>query len=112
MISNKLVSTGLLDDHLDDANKKRKETIDALHKIDNDLKTEYAKTEAIENHLKTFYTKMMAATGKGKNAQPMYYDAKAFHETDVYKNHEKIDAQVKAYLKVKKEEKEKRRIKE
>ncbi|MFB8734968.1 hypothetical protein ACEQPO_17005 [Bacillus sp. SL00103] len=35
----------------------------------------------------------------------MYYDAKAFHETDVYKNHDKIDAQVKAYLKVKKEEK-------
>lgn len=54
----------------------------------------------------------MAATGKGKNAQPMYYDAKAFHETDVYKNHDQIDAQVKAYLKVKKDEKEKRRIKE
>lgn len=48
---------------------------------------------------------MMAATGKGKNAQPMYYDAKAFHETDVYKNHDKIDAQVKAYLKVKKKKK-------
>ncbi|MGE6631552.1 T7SS effector LXG polymorphic toxin, partial [Bacillus sp. NPDC077027] len=101
-----------VDEHLDDANNKRKEAIDALHKLDNDLKTEYAKSEAIENHLKTFYSKMMAATGKGKNAQPMYYDAKAFHETDVYKNHDKIDAQVKAYLKVKKEEKEKRRIKE
>ncbi|MES9785949.1 T7SS effector LXG polymorphic toxin, partial [Bacillus pumilus] len=101
-----------VNEHLDDANKKRKETIDALHKIDHELKTEYAKSEAIENHLKTFYAKMMAATGKGKNAQPMYYDAKAFHETDVYKNHDKIDAQVKAYLKVKKEEKEKRRIKE
>ena len=49
---------------------------------------------------------MMAATGKGKNAQPMYYDAKAFHETDVYKNHDKIDAQVKAYLKVKKKKRE------
>ncbi|MDX2363048.1 DNA/RNA non-specific endonuclease [Bacillus altitudinis] len=42
----------------------------------------------------------------------MYYDAKAFHEKDVYKNHDQIDAQVKAYLKVKKDEKEKRRIKE
>ncbi|WP_322536403.1 DNA/RNA non-specific endonuclease [Bacillus altitudinis] len=96
----------------DDANKKRKETIEVLHEIDNDLKTEYAKSEAVENHLNTFYAKMMAATGKEKNAQPMYYDAKAFHETDVYKNHDQIDAQVKAYLKVKKEEKEKRRIKE
>ncbi|MGD7014519.1 T7SS effector LXG polymorphic toxin, partial [Bacillus pumilus] len=85
-------------EHLDDANKKRKETIDVLHKIDHELKTEYAKSEAIENHLKTFYVKMMAATGQGKNAQPMYYDAKAFHETAVYKNHDKIDAQVKAYL--------------
>ncbi|MFP3636977.1 T7SS effector LXG polymorphic toxin, partial [Bacillus sp. SIMBA_033] len=44
-----------IDDHLDDANKKRKDAIDALHEIDNDLKTEYAKSEAIENHLKTFY---------------------------------------------------------
>lgn len=101
-----------VNEHLDDANKKRKDAIEALHKIDHELKTEYAKSEAIEKHLSTFYAKMMAATGKGKNAQPMYYDAKAFHETDVYKNHDKIDAQVKAYLKVKKEEKEKRRIKE
>ncbi|OJT61187.1 T7SS effector LXG polymorphic toxin [Bacillus altitudinis] len=100
-----------VNEHLDDANKKRKETIEVLHQIDKDLKTEYAKSEAVENHLNTFYAKMMAATGKGKNAQPMYYDAQAFHETDVYKNHDQIDAQVKAYLKVKKEEKEKRRIK-
>ncbi|WP_240389047.1 ribonuclease YeeF family protein [Bacillus pumilus] len=101
-----------VDEHLDDANKKRKDAIEAIHTLDHALKTEYEKSEAIEKHLATFYTKMMAATGKGKNAQPMYYDAKAFHETDVYKNHDKIDAQVKAYLKVKKEEKEKRRIKE
>ncbi|MGE6632450.1 T7SS effector LXG polymorphic toxin, partial [Bacillus sp. NPDC077027] len=105
-------SSQKVDEHLDDANEKRKETIDELHKIDNDLKTEYVKSEAIETHLKTFYAKMMVATGEGKNAQPMYYDAKAFHETDVYKSHDRIDAQVKAYLKVKKEEAEKRRIKE
>lgn len=101
-----------VDEHLDDANKKRKDAIEAIHTLDHVLKTEYEKSEAIEKHLATFYTKMMAATGKGKNAQPMYYDAKAFHKTDVYNNHDKIDAQVKAYLKVKKEEKEKRRIKE
>ncbi|MFJ5965888.1 T7SS effector LXG polymorphic toxin [Bacillus sp. NPDC093026] len=101
-----------VNEHLDDANIKRQETIDALHKIDHELKTEYAKSEEIEQHLTSFYTKMMAATGKGKHAQPMYYDAKAFHETEVYKNHDKIDAQVKTYLKVKKEEAEKRRIKE
>ncbi|AMM97388.1 ribonuclease YeeF family protein [Bacillus pumilus] len=105
-------SSKKVDEHLDDANKKRKDAIEAIHTLDHVLKTEYEVSEAIEKHLATFYTKMMAATGKGKNAQPMYYDAKAFHETDVYKNHDKIDAQVKAYIKVKKEEKEKRRIKE
>ncbi|WP_416807561.1 T7SS effector LXG polymorphic toxin [Bacillus safensis] len=112
LIELNVFSSKEVNEHLDDANKKRKDAIEAVHKIDNELKTEYAKSEAIEKHLATFYAKMMAATGKGKNAQPMYYDAKAFHETDVYKNHDKIDAQVKAYLKVKKEEKEKRRIKE
>ncbi|WP_186305763.1 LXG domain-containing protein, partial [Bacillus pumilus] len=112
LIELNVFSSKEVNEHLDDANIKRKETIDVLHKIDHTLKTECEKSEPIENHLKTFYTKMMAATGKGKNAQPMYYDAKAFHKTDVYKNHDKIDAQVKAYLKVKKEEKEKRRIKE
>ncbi|MEH7204463.1 ribonuclease YeeF family protein [Bacillus safensis] len=112
LIELNVFSSKEVNEHLDDANKKRKEAIDAVHKIDHELKTEYAKSEAIEKHLSTFYAKMIAATGKGKNAQPMYYDAKAFHETDVYKNHDKIDAQVKTYLKVKKEEKEKRRIKE
>lgn len=112
LIELNVFSSKEVNEHLDDANKKRKEAIDAVHKLDHALKTEYEKSEAIEKHLATFYAKMMAATGKGKNAQPMYYDAKAFHETDVYKNHDKIDSQVKAYLKVKKEEKEKRRIKE
>ncbi|MFK3903533.1 ribonuclease YeeF family protein [Bacillus safensis] len=112
LIELNVFSSKEVNEHLDDANKKRKEAIDAVHKLDHALKTEYEKSEAIEKHLATFYAKMMAATGKGKNAQPMYYDAKAFHETDVYKNHDKIDAQVKAYLKLKKEEKEKRRIKE
>ncbi|WP_231730841.1 ribonuclease YeeF family protein [Bacillus sp. AM 13(2015)] len=112
LIELNVFSSKEVNEHLDDANKKRKEAIEAVHKIDHELKTEYAKSEAVEKHLSIFYAKMMAATGKGKNAQPMYYDAKAFHETDVYKNHDKIDAQVKAYLKVKKEEKEKRRIKE
>ncbi|WP_249117672.1 ribonuclease YeeF family protein [Bacillus safensis] len=112
LIELNVFSSKEVNEHLDDANKKRKDAIETVHKIDHELKTEYAKSEAVEKHLSTFYVKMMAATGKGKNAQPMYYDAKAFHETDVYKNHDKIDAQVKAYLKVKKEEKEKRRIKE
>ncbi|MFP3718090.1 ribonuclease YeeF family protein [Bacillus safensis] len=112
LIELNVFSSKEVNEHLDDANKKRKEAIDAVHKLDHALKTEYEKSEAIEKHLATFYAKMMAATGKGKNAQPMYYDSKAFHETDVYKNHDKIDAQVKAYLKLKKEEKEKRRIKE
>lgn len=112
LIELNVFSSKEVNEHLEDANKKRKEAIDAVHKLDHALKTEYEKSEAIEKHLATFYAKMMAATGKGKNAQPMYYDAKAFHETDVYKNHDKIDAHVKAYLKVKKEEKEKRRIKE
>lgn len=112
LIELNVFSSKEVNEHLAEANKKRKEAIEALHKIDHELKTEYAKSEAIEKHLATFYAKMMVATGKGKNARTMYYDAKAFHETDVYKNHDKIDAQVKAYLKVKKEEKEKRRIKE
>lgn len=112
LIKLNVFSSKEVNEHLDEADKKRKDTIEAIHKIDHDLKRDYATSEAIEEHLKTFYTKMMAATGKGKNAQPMYYDAKAFHETAIYKNHDKIDAKVKAYLKVKKEEAEQRRIKE
>ncbi|BBP89645.1 hypothetical protein BsIDN1_32630 [Bacillus safensis] len=112
LIELNVFSSKEVNEHLDDANKKEKEAIDALHKIDHELKQNTQNQKRLKNTSQLFMQKMMAATGKGKNAQPMYYDAKAFHETDVYKNHDKIDAQVKAYLKVKKEEKEKRRIKE
>ncbi|AWK96183.1 hypothetical protein A2I97_19400 [Bacillus velezensis] len=44
--------------------------------MDHELVMEYAKSEPIEQHIKSFYSALMAATGKGKSALPMYYDAK------------------------------------
>lgn len=101
-----------VNDQLNDADKVRRETIDAVYKLDHELVSEYARSEPIEQHIKSFYSALMAATGRGKSALPMYYDANKFHESEVYKAHKHIDAEVKTYLRIKKEEAEKRRITE
>ncbi|MFB8734969.1 T7SS effector LXG polymorphic toxin [Bacillus sp. SL00103] len=59
LIELNVFSSKEVDEHLDDANKKRKDAIEAIHTLDHALKTEYEKSEAIEKHLATFYTKMM-----------------------------------------------------
>ncbi|MDK4254491.1 T7SS effector LXG polymorphic toxin [Bacillus velezensis] len=100
-----------VNDQFNVAAKVRRETIDAVYKLDHELGTENAKSEPIEQHIKSFYSALMVATGRGKSALPMYY-ANKFHESEVYKAHKHIDAEVKTYLRIKKEEAEKRRIKE
>ncbi|MCY8467308.1 T7SS effector LXG polymorphic toxin [Bacillus atrophaeus] len=105
-------STADFKQHLSDSKAQRENTVDKVNETDSKLVKEYEKSQENQDYIKAKNKALIDATGKGKNAKPIHFNAKAYYDTKVFKQGDKIHKKTQEYLAVKKEEAEKHKIKE
>ncbi|MCY9308779.1 T7SS effector LXG polymorphic toxin [Bacillus inaquosorum] len=110
ILSLESVSTVEVNDKLNSTDEKRTEAIRKVDELDNDLLTEYELTESNEQLLILDFQKLQEATGKGKNATPLNYDATTYRENEIHKMKDDIQKQSSDYISFKKQQLEERRI--
>ncbi|QHZ46944.1 T7SS effector LXG polymorphic toxin [Bacillus sp. NSP9.1] len=99
-------------EHISNSKVIKDNTVDKIHETDWKLKNEYEKSELNQDYIYKRIKALLDATGKGKNAQPINFNAKAYYDTKVFKYKDEIHKKTEEYLTIKKEEAEKRRIEE
>ncbi|WP_262417722.1 T7SS effector LXG polymorphic toxin [Bacillus sp. YC2] len=87
---------------LDAADHQKRQTAEHLHKLDAKLVHEYAQSEALEHEAEAFFRTLADFTSKAGG--PLSFNAKAFHDTDVYKRKAGIQKEAHQYIKNKQQE--------
>lgn len=105
-----LFSTDNVDQKLDDSDTTKRDTIHKIGELDNNLSNEYGLSEANEAFIMADFQALQDATGKGKNATPLNYNAKAYRESEIHQMQAGLHKQSSEYLSFKKQQAEERRI--
>ncbi len=80
-------SKDAFDSHMDQAEKKRVQTVDKVNELDNRLSQEYASSHTQEQHIFALFSQLMEATRQGENISPLYFNAEAYHTSKAYQVH-------------------------
>ncbi|MCM3654333.1 T7SS effector LXG polymorphic toxin [Metabacillus litoralis] len=99
-------STSSFDDHIEKADKDRKDTIDAVNQLDHDLKSEYMLSEGDESYVTALFQQLIEATRQGNTISPIHFNSEAYKASEVYQLKGQAEQQTIDYLTFKKNQEE------
>ncbi|MBV5123309.1 T7SS effector LXG polymorphic toxin, partial [Bacillus halotolerans] len=91
-------STEVFKNELSSAEKERKNAVEKISEVDENLTSEYALSEANEQMIQADYQALINATAKGKSASPIHYNAKAYRDSEIHKMTEDVKKQSTDYI--------------
>ncbi|MCO4849995.1 ribonuclease YeeF family protein [Bacillus vallismortis] len=103
-------STKDFKNELSSAEKKRKNAVEKISEVDENLTSEYALSEANEQMIQADYQALISATATGKSASPIHYNAKAYRDSEVHKMTVDVKKQSTEYISFKDQQVEQKRI--
>ncbi len=110
LVSLSVFSKDAFEDQMDKAEKRRSETVEKVNELDQRLTDEYAVSQGQEQYIYALFAQLMEATRKGETISPLYFNAEAYHNSEVYKAITKVKDENDKYINFKKEQKEAREI--
>jgi predicted ribonuclease toxin of YeeF-YezG toxin-antitoxin module len=97
------------DDHIEKADKDRKDTIDAVNELDQELKSEYMLSEGDERYVTALFQQLIEATRQGNTISPIYFNSEAYKSSEIYQLKGQAEQQTIDYLTFKKNQEEVRK---
>ncbi|MCZ6914341.1 MAG: T7SS effector LXG polymorphic toxin, partial [Rickettsia endosymbiont of Ixodes persulcatus] len=99
-------------ENIEKAEKKRTKTINKVHKLDHKWTTEYAESEEDLDAVVALMEQLKESSTRGGETSPLYFNSSSYKNSEVFKNVEVRKKENEEYLKVKKEEADKRLMKD
>ncbi|WLR42877.1 T7SS effector LXG polymorphic toxin [Bacillus carboniphilus] len=103
-------STDRFEEAMENADKERKETIEAVEQLNQNLLNEYQQSEINQGFVVQLYSALIDATTKGGNVSPIHFNLKAFKESDVYQLRDDVQKATDEYVTLKDQQAEYRQL--
>ncbi|MBM7691679.1 putative ribonuclease toxin of YeeF-YezG toxin-antitoxin module [Peribacillus deserti] len=104
----KVFSREAFDNHMDQAEKKRSETVQKVNELDQNLLEQYTLSENQESLVYGLFGALMEATRQGENIVPIYFDSQAYTSSEIYQLRDEVSKQTIDYVNYKKEQQDAR----
>ncbi|MGM0805578.1 MAG: T7SS effector LXG polymorphic toxin [Bacillota bacterium] len=104
LVSLTVFSKDPFDEQMDQAEKKRTRTVEAVNAIDQQLTQEYLGLQSLVQQVNELYSAMINATRQGENISPLYFNAEAYKTNPMFQMQNELKTQAAGYVKQKRSE--------
>ena len=106
IVSISAFSTSEFNDKIEEAEKKRTDTIEAVNQLDAEWSKEYSEMDDFYSVVDTLVSGLELATSQGGSVYQLAFDEKAYHDSELYKVQTKLNDYATSYVDYNKQQEE------